>query len=384
VTLTDDANGYVIADAVLLEPPGAAPNTATWNLNVPSAGIYNVYARWTAYPNRATDAKFTVTSASGADTVTVNQQDGASGQWNLLGTYSFNAGAASVSLTDQADGYVIADAVMLLPPGSAPNSAIWTPNVPQAGSYQVYAWWTAGANRATNATYTITNAQGSTPVAVNQQASGGTWNLLGTFAFAPGTSDTITLTDQANGYVIADAVRLVPVSLQPVTSLYYIEVDQLNTPRAIEDGTQKVVGRWDNQEPFGDDTPNEDPGNTGTSFSFPMRFPGQYYDAETNTAYNYYRDYDPGVGRYVQSDPIRLEGGINTYQYGRSKPTITSDPNGENWIAAIVLAGGAVIGGYIEGYEAFAQKPVKPPTVHHRPCRGQGEGRTDNIGMAYT
>jgi len=59
VTLTDNANGYVIADAVMLEPPGAAPNTATWNLNVPSAGTYNVYARWTAYPNRATDAKFT-------------------------------------------------------------------------------------------------------------------------------------------------------------------------------------------------------------------------------------------------------------------------------------------------------------------------------------
>jgi len=105
-------------------------------------------------------------------------------------------------------------------------------------------------------------------------------------------------------------------------------VDHLNTPRAIEDGTQKVVWRWDNQEPFGDDTPNEDPGNTGTSFSFPMRFPGQYYDAETNTAYNYFRDYDPGIGRYVQSDPIGLLGGIATYAYVADNPVSWGDPRG--------------------------------------------------------
>jgi RHS repeat-associated protein len=39
--------------------------------------------------------------------------------------------------------------------------------------------------------------------------------------------------------------------------------------------------------------------------------PGQYYDKETNTSYNYFRDYDPAVGRYVQSDPIGLVGGLN-------------------------------------------------------------------------
>ena len=59
-----------------------------------------------------------------------------------------------------------------------------------------------------------------------------------------------------------------------------------------------------------------------------MRFPGQYYDAETNTAYNYYRDYDPGVGRYVQSDPIGLRSGANTYVYTSGDPVYNIDALG--------------------------------------------------------
>jgi RHS repeat-associated protein len=340
ITLSDDANGYVIADAVMLQPPGAALNTATWTMNVPSAGTYNVYARWTAYPNRASDAKFTINAASGASTITVNQQDGAGGQWNLLGTYSFNAGAATVSLTDQANGYVIADAVMLLPPGSPPNSATWTPNVPQAGSYQVYAWWTAGSNRATNATYTVTNAQGSTPVPVNQQANGGTWNLLGTFSLAPGTTDTITLTDQANGYVIADAIRLVPVQVQTQTKLYFIEVDHLNTPRLVADATGMTVWRWDQQEPFGNDTPNGDPNSTGTTFEFPLGFMGTYRDKETGTLHNVNRDLDAAFGRYLQSDPIGLNGGLNTYSHVLNDPLLYTDPLGlAKWSGTSYQAG---------------------------------------------
>jgi RHS repeat-associated protein len=56
--------------------------------------------------------------------------------------------------------------------------------------------------------------------------------------------------------------------------------------------------------------------------------PGQYYDQETNNYYNYFRDYDPATGRYIQSDPIGLDGGLNTYTYVSNNPVIYIDQNG--------------------------------------------------------
>jgi len=57
-------------------------------------------------------------------------------------------------------------------------------------------------------------------------------------------------------------------------------------------------------------------------------FPGQYYDTETGKHYNYFRDYDPVVGRYVESDPIGLRGGMNTYAYVLGDPLNRIDPLG--------------------------------------------------------
>ena len=56
--------------------------------------------------------------------------------------------------------------------------------------------------------------------------------------------------------------------------------------------------------------------------------PGQYYDVETGLSQNYYRDYDSASGRYVESDPIGLVGGINTYAYVDADPLLSSDPQG--------------------------------------------------------
>jgi len=87
------------------------------------------------------------------------------------------------------------------------------------------------------------------------------------------------------------------------------------------------VWRWDQQEPFGNNVPDENPSGLG-AFEFPGRFPGQYFDKETNLNYNYFRDYDPYTGRYAESDVIGLKGGINTYAYVTGSPILRADFSG--------------------------------------------------------
>jgi len=110
--------------------------------------------------------------------------------------------------------------------------------------------------------------------------------------------------------------------------VYYIHPDHLNTPRLIANQAGTTVWRWDQTEPFGSTPPNDDPDGDGVRFDFLLRFPGQYFDRETNLAYNYFRDYDPAIGRYVESDPIGLQGGLNLYAYALNNPLRYTDPLG--------------------------------------------------------
>jgi RHS repeat-associated protein len=104
--------------------------------------------------------------------------------------------------------------------------------------------------------------------------------------------------------------------------------EHLNTPRLIADSTGTPVWKWDQAEPFGVNTADENPSSLG-AFEFPLRFPGQYADKETNVSYNYLRDcYDPVLGRYCQSDPSGLDGGISTYAYVDNNPISFTDPEG--------------------------------------------------------
>jgi RHS repeat-associated protein len=109
--------------------------------------------------------------------------------------------------------------------------------------------------------------------------------------------------------------------------VYFIQTDQLDTPRQIVDANNNVVWQWENSDPFGVTPPNSNPSGQGT-FTYNPRFPGQYFDRETNLHYNYFRDYDPQTGRYVESDPVGLKGGPNTYAYVGGDPIFWADPSG--------------------------------------------------------
>ncbi len=119
--------------------------------------------------------------------------------------------------------------------------------------------------------------------------------------------------------------------------VHYIHTDHLNTPRVVVDRSNNLRWRW-MAEPFGTTAPENNPSGLGT-FTQNLRFPGQYADHESGLSYNYFRDYDSSTGRYTQSDPIGLAGGINTYNYTENNPVSFTDPKGlvtwKGWARAI-------------------------------------------------
>lgn len=133
--------------------------------------------------------------------------------------------------------------------------------------------------------------------------------------------------------------------------VYYLHTDHLQTPRLATDETQNVVWRWDS-DAFGYGKAQQDPDGDGKIVKINLRFAGQYYDRESGLHYNHHRDYDPKIGRYIQSDPIGLLGGINTYIYVRNNPLMINDPSGQFWVhigSAIIGGTSAALGAWISG-----------------------------------
>lgn len=136
-----------------------------------------------------------------------------------------------------------------------------------------------------------------------------------------------------------------PVGVISTTGLNYVHTDRLDSPRRITDGAHSVVWNW-TSDPFGNNSP------TG-GITYNLRFSGQYFDTEAGHTYNYMRDYDPTTGRYTESDPIGLAGGINTYTYADENPIAYDDSTGQFvWIPVVVAAGGAAVGGFNEYLKA--------------------------------
>jgi RHS repeat-associated protein len=228
----------------------------------------------------------------------------------------------------------------------ADRSVIWDidqdPNFP-AGFYDVYVNWLA--QDGTQTTYFVTWAAASGGFASQQidvphaGHSPGDWVHLGTFEFQGqdpvlGPFQGVALWGNENNagllgtFLLADAVKAVPI-LNPLdlVDLRFIHGDHLGTPQVVTDEAGTVV--WNaSYLPFGAATVDEDPDGDLADYELSLRFPGQYEDAETGLNYNYFRDYDPSIGRYIESDPAGLEWGINIFEYSSSNPLKFIDPTG--------------------------------------------------------
>jgi RHS repeat-associated protein len=126
-----------------------------------------------------------------------------------------------------------------------------------------------------------------------------------------------------SGQMLAEYVYLgdqLLTMIKPGESAYYFHNDHLGTPQVLTDETQTVAWKAA-YTPFGEAV------TSIATVENPFRFPGQYYDAETGLHYNYYRYYNPPIGRYLTPDPIGLDGGINLFGYVNN-PINRIDPLG--------------------------------------------------------
>lgn len=118
-----------------------------------------------------------------------------------------------------------------------------------------------------------------------------------------------------------------PAQIEDANGTYYVHSDSLFAPRLLTNSMGQVVWRSRFQV-YGSAVLEQDVDANGVPVIFNMRFPGQYYDAEAGLHYNYFRDYDPAIGRFIQSDPIGFAGGLNYYSYAGGQPLSYIDPLG--------------------------------------------------------
>ncbi len=250
---------------------GDGSSVVAWTFPNLQPGQYRVSTTWYPYSNRATNAPYTVLDGSTAlGTTRLNQQltpndfgEGGSG-WKDVGVFTLAGNTLTVRLSNDADQYVIADAVRVervgypgtiindsqvgsgfgttgsweyfigqglqndvtfTAAGDGSSAACWTFTNVVPGQYRVATTWSPYSNRATNAPYTVLD--GSTPVGtvrVNQQLApndfqdaGIVWKDLG-FVAVTGNTLTVSLSNDADQYVIADAVRIERVNAPTVPS----------------------------------------------------------------------------------------------------------------------------------------------------------------------
>jgi RHS repeat-associated protein len=161
--------------------------------------------------------------------------------------------------------------------------------------------------------------------------------------------------------------------------LVYLHTDHLGTVVKATDEERTIV--WDAvRDPFGRRHVKVE------LVEMPLGFSGQYYDQESGNFYNYFRDYDPTTGRYLQSDPIGLRGGLNTYVYVKSNPLSWVDVYGLEGFLTIHASSGFVLGSvhsWLEYNKTGGSGPQTWGTFGNDPY-GKGNGLHSNLELGQT
>ncbi len=228
--------------------------------------------------------------------------------------------------------------------GGSPATFSYTAHTNQLASWntggapQTVSYTKAGnisALAGTTFTYNQANRLATVTVSGNQAAQY-TYDGFGHRLVRVGAKTAITLYEygrdgrlleetDGEGSPLVDYIYLgtLPLAaLSPATGqVYFLHDDRLGTPQLATDSGQNTM--WlANYGPFGEMS------TAPSGIVQNLRLPGQEFDIETGLYHNGFRDYVPGWGRYLESDPIGLGGGLNTYAYVEGNPLRLADPMG--------------------------------------------------------
>jgi hypothetical protein len=246
---------------------GGGATFAQFNPSVLIPGNYNVFQWHPFLTNASAGTPFVIGTPAGTNTIFVNQQTNA-GNWSFVGQFSFAAGTSNfIRVLDNfsdATNVAVVDGVKLVyananivldntnaevnfagswstgssatdkyksdyrfasSTATAMATATYRPDFSNAGLYDVFIWYPAGGNRATNAPWMISFLGGSTNVLVNQQTNGGFWlQIAAARPFSAGTNGFVQLVNNAGpSIVVADAMKfsfagpLATVAFQAIT-----------------------------------------------------------------------------------------------------------------------------------------------------------------------
>jgi RHS repeat-associated protein len=212
-------------------------------------------------------------------------------------------------------------------------------NATTGGIVRTYAYDAAGNTKSfTGTTFTFNQRGRMSSAVVSAGTTNYIYNALGQLIEKSGNGGTTLLVYDEAGHLLGEyssAGALIqetiwmgdlPVAtLRPsgsTVAIYYVHADHLGSARKItRPSDNALMWRWD-PDTYGSVAP------TASGLTYNLRFPGQYALTETGLYYNYFRTYDPQMGRYLESDPIGLRGGINTYAYVGGNPVSREDPLG--------------------------------------------------------
>jgi len=339
-------NGTTVLNAVSYEPLGPV-NGWTWGNGTSTSRTYDTDQKITQIASAGTktlsyDDAFRITGISdtsvGASNWTYGYDaldritSGANGTTSRGWTYDAN-GNRLTETGSSPSTYSIASGSNQI--SSITGTLARTYDYDAAGHTTGYSSITAGYNDA-GRLQTLTNGSVTETLLYNAlgqriQTSGGP---AGTVLYWYDEAGHLLGEYDGTGALIEETVWLgdIPVgTLRPNGSggfdIFYVHTDQLNTPREVTRPSDNAqMWTWFS-DPFGTDMANQNPSGAG-AFTYNLRFPGQLFDGQAGLHQNYFRDYDPAVGRYVQSDPIGLKGGMNPYSYVAEKPIAYADPYG--------------------------------------------------------